>query len=59
MPVYMEATILDLPCIYINGGDRATWSASTHKMQCWLLKPVLVMVGIERGKGESPEINQS
>jgi len=22
MPVYMEATILELPCIYINGGDR-------------------------------------
>ena len=48
MPVYMEATILDLPCIYINGGKRGYLVGSDHQEVLRLLKPVRVRVGIEK-----------
>ncbi len=48
MPVYMEATILDLPCIYINGGKRGYLVGIDPKDAVRLLKPVLVRVGIEK-----------
>jgi Cys-tRNA(Pro) deacylase len=48
MPVYMEATILDLPCIYINGGKRGYLVGINPKDAVRLLKPVLVRVGIEK-----------
>ena len=48
MPVYMEATILDLPCMYINGGKRGYLVGIDPKDAVRLLKPVLVRVGIEK-----------
>jgi prolyl-tRNA editing enzyme YbaK/EbsC (Cys-tRNA(Pro) deacylase) len=48
MPVYMEATIPDLPCIYINGGKRGYLVGIDPKDAVRLLKPVLVRVGIEK-----------
>jgi Cys-tRNA(Pro) deacylase len=47
MPVFMEATILTLPRIYINGGKRGYLvGLSPHDVER-ILKPVLVRVGIE------------
>ena len=48
MPVYMEAAILDLTCIYINGGKRGYLVGIDPKDAVRLLKPVLVRVGIEK-----------
>jgi Cys-tRNA(Pro) deacylase len=46
MPVYMEATILDMPKIFINGGKRGYLVSLEPQEVLRLLKPVLVKVGI-------------
>jgi Cys-tRNA(Pro) deacylase len=46
MPVYMEATILDLPKIYINGGKRGYLVGIDPREVLRVLKPTLVKVGI-------------
>ncbi len=46
MPVYMEATILELPKIYINGGKRGFLVEVDPQDLIKLLEPVLVRVGI-------------
>ncbi len=46
MPVFMEATILDLPKIYINGGKRGYMVGLSPQDVERILKPVLVRVGI-------------
>ena len=46
MPVYLEESILELPQIYINGGKRGFLVGIDPKDVVWLLKPVLVRVGI-------------
>lgn len=45
MPVYMEETILDLPCIYLNGGKRGYLVGIDPREVMRLLKPVMVRVG--------------
>jgi Cys-tRNA(Pro) deacylase len=47
MPVYMEATILSLHKIHINGGKRGYLVGLSPKDVERILKPVLVTVGIE------------
>ncbi len=44
MPVYMEASILDLPEIYINGGKRGYLVGISPKELVRILKPVPVSV---------------
>ncbi len=46
MPVFMEATIADLPRIYINGGRRGYLVGMDPKDAVGILKPTLVRVGI-------------
>jgi len=46
MPVYMEATILDLPRIYINGGRRGFLVGIDPREAQRLLAPTLVRVGV-------------
>ncbi len=46
MPVFMEATILDLHKIYINGGKRGYMVGLSPQDVERILKPVLVRVGI-------------
>jgi len=48
MRVYMEATILDLARIYINGGRRGYLVGMDPKDVVKILKPVMVKVGIPR-----------
>lgn len=45
MPVYMEASILDLPRIYINGGKRGYLVEMDPRDAVRILEPVLVTVG--------------
>lgn len=47
MPVYMEATILDLPKIYVNGGKRGFLVEMDPQDLVRLLAPKLVRVGIK------------
>ena len=47
MPVYMEASILDLPRIYINGGKRGFLVGLAPAEVQRLLQPVLVSVAVE------------
>jgi Cys-tRNA(Pro) deacylase len=47
MPTYMEATVLDLPKIYINGGKRGYLVGIEPKEVVRLLAPRLVKVGIK------------
>jgi Cys-tRNA(Pro) deacylase len=47
MPAYLEASILDLPRIYINGGKRGFLVGITPADLQRLLQPTLVRVGIE------------
>lgn len=47
MPVYMEASILDLPKIYINGGKRGFLVGLVPVEIQRLLRPTLVQVAIE------------
>jgi Cys-tRNA(Pro) deacylase len=46
MPVYMEATILDLPTIYINGGRRGFLVGIDPREAQRVLAPTLVHVGV-------------
>ena len=46
MPVYIEATILDLPKVYINGGKRGFLVEMNPQDLIKLLEPELVKVGI-------------
>jgi len=46
MPVYMEASIADLPKIYINGGKRGYLVGMTPSELVRVLKPQIVAVGI-------------
>ena len=46
MPVYMEASILELPLIYLNGGKRGFLVGLTPAEAQRLLQPVLVNVAI-------------
>ena len=47
MPVYLEASILDLPRIYINGGKRGFLVGLAPTEVHRLLQPTLVQVAIE------------
>lgn len=47
MPIYMEASILDLPRIYLNGGKRGFLVGLAPAEVQRLLQPVLVSVAIE------------
>jgi len=47
MPVVMEATILELPQLYINGGKRGFLIRIEPSVLVDILKPRLVSVGIE------------
>ncbi len=46
MPIYMERTILELPCIYINGGARGFLVSMLPGEAARLLAPTLVDVAI-------------
>jgi Cys-tRNA(Pro) deacylase len=46
MPVYMEETILELPRIFINGGNRGYLVGMDPKDLVSLLRPRMVRVGI-------------
>jgi len=48
LPVYMEATIADLPLIYINGGKRGFLVCLVPKDVINLLNPKLVEVAINK-----------
>jgi Cys-tRNA(Pro) deacylase len=45
MPIFMEATIMDLPRIYINGGRRGYLVGLDPKELIRILNPVLVKAG--------------
>lgn len=47
MPVYMQASILDLPLIYLNGGKRGFLIGLTPSEVQRLLQPTLVSVAID------------
>ncbi len=47
MPLYLEATILDLPTIYLNGGKRGYLVGIAPQELIRLLQPLLVSVAIE------------
>ena len=47
MPVFMEASIAQLPRIYINGGRRGFLVSMDPKEAIRLLQPVLVNVGLD------------
>ena len=47
MPVYMEASIAELPRIYINGGRRGFLVSMDPKEAVRLLQPVLVNVALD------------
>lgn len=49
MPVYMQATILELPRIFINGGARGFLVSIDPKEAQRVLSPTLVAVAIGRG----------
>lgn len=46
MPVYLEASVLELPKIYLNGGKRGYLVGIDPQEVVRLLKPTLVTVGI-------------
>ena len=46
MPVYLEASILDLPKIYLNGGKRGYLVGLTPQDLVKVLQPVLVTVAV-------------
>lgn len=48
MPVYMEASIADIPKIYINGGKRGFLVGVVPGELIRVLKPVTVVVGISQ-----------
>lgn len=49
MPVYMQNSILDLACIYINGGKRGFLVGIKPREVQTILAPVLVDVAIRKG----------
>ncbi|HEX2999773.1 MAG TPA: aminoacyl-tRNA deacylase [Armatimonadota bacterium] len=53
MPVYIEDTILELPCIYINGGKRGFMIEMATEDLVRVLKPTPVHVGF--APGHEPE----
>ena len=46
MPVYLEASVLDLPTVYVNGGKRGFLLGMTPQDVVRLLRPTLVNVSI-------------
>jgi Cys-tRNA(Pro) deacylase len=46
MPVYLEATILDLPKIYLNGGKRGYLVGLAPQDVVRILQPVMVTVAV-------------
>ena len=46
LPVYLEATILDLPMIYLNGGKRGYLVGIVPQELIRLLEPLLVSVAV-------------
>ncbi len=46
MPVYMEASIMDLNYVYINGGKRGFLVGMLPDQLCHILQPTLVQVAI-------------
>ncbi len=46
LPVYLEATILDLPMIYLNGGKRGYLVGIVPQELIRLLQPLLVSVAV-------------
>ena len=48
MPVYVEASVLELPLLYINGGARGFLVAIAPADLVRVLNPVAVQVGIPR-----------
>jgi len=49
MPVYIEASILELPCIYINGGRRGMLLEMSPRDLERVLKPTQVNAAVEQG----------
>jgi Cys-tRNA(Pro) deacylase len=49
LTVCVEATILDLPRIYLNGGKRGYLVSMASQELVRLLSPILVQVAIEKG----------
>jgi Cys-tRNA(Pro) deacylase len=49
LTVCVEATILDLPRIYLNGGKRGYLVSMASQELVRLLSPILVRVAIEKG----------
>jgi Cys-tRNA(Pro) deacylase len=47
MPVYLEVSIVEQSCVYINGGKRGYLVGMDVKQLCDILKPTLVQVAIE------------
>ena len=47
MPVYLEATILDLPKIYLNGGKQGYLVGLDPQDVVGILQPVMVTVAVE------------
>ncbi|HUL56033.1 MAG TPA: aminoacyl-tRNA deacylase [Usitatibacter sp.] len=47
MPIYLEKSVLELPRIYINGGQRGYLLGMDPKVLTTVLSPVLVTVGLE------------
>lgn len=47
MPIYLERSVLDLPCIYINGGRRGYLLGMPPAQLTRLLAPVLVDVALQ------------
>jgi Cys-tRNA(Pro) deacylase len=48
MPIYIEGSIVELPRIYINGGQRGFLVALDPKELVRVLRPTLVQVALER-----------
>jgi Cys-tRNA(Pro) deacylase len=51
MPIYVEATILDEPLIYVNGGARGFLIAIAPADVVRVLNPIPVNVGLRAGRG--------
>ena len=47
MPIYLERSVLELPCIYINGGRRGYLLGMAPAELTRVLAPILVEVGLE------------
>ena len=47
MPIYLERSVLELPCIYINGGRRGYLLGMDPAVLTRVLEPVLVDVALE------------